>query len=64
MDLLEVEKFYGSRMGYHGNILLKTNWREGRQRQKAQFCRAGGRGGRGKAETENLIIVSGWVVVA
>ena len=56
MDLLEVAKLYGGRMGYHGNILLKTNGRKVRQRQKAQFCR----GERGKVETENLIM---WVVV-
>ena len=28
-------KLYGSRMGCHGNILLKTNGREEKQRQKA-----------------------------
>ena len=40
----------------HGNILLRTNGREGRQRQKAQFCNRG----RGEVETENLIM---WIVV-
>ena len=43
-------------MGYHGKILLRTNEREGRLRQKAQFSR----GGRDEAEKENLIM---WVVV-
>ena len=28
-------KFYGSRIGYHGNILLRTSGREERRRQKA-----------------------------
>ena len=27
-------KLYGSRMGYHENILLRTSGREDRQRQK------------------------------
>ena len=30
-----VWKLYGSRMGYHGNILLRISGREERQRQKA-----------------------------
>ena len=53
-------------MDYHGNILLRTNRREDRQKQKAQFCS----GGRGKAETESSFVacgaqtVSGCVVVA
>ena len=29
-----VWKLYGSRMGCHGNILVRTNGREERQRQK------------------------------
>ena len=29
-----VYKLYGSRMGYHENILLRTSGREDRQRQK------------------------------
>ena len=49
-------KLYGSRMDYYGNILLRTNGREERQRQKSQFCS----GGRGEAETENLIL---WLAV-
>ena len=40
-------------MDYHGNTLLRTNRREDRQRQKVQFCS----GGRGEAETENLILL-------
>ena len=34
VDLLEVRNLYGSRMGYHGNILLKTNRRQERQKLK------------------------------
>ena len=38
VDLLEMGGLYGSRMGYHGNIQLKTKGRRGekeRRRQKA-----------------------------
>ena len=34
MDLLEVGKGYGRRMGYHGNILLRTSrGRKGRDKK-------------------------------
>ena len=35
LDLLEVGNLYGSRMGYHGNMLLKTNVGQERQTWKA-----------------------------
>ena len=56
MDLLELGKLYGSRMGYHGNILLRTNGREQRQRQKSYFCR----GTKGEVETESPFL---WLAV-
>ena len=34
MDLLEVGKLYGSRMGYHGNILVSAGRRGRRGRDK------------------------------
>ena len=53
MDLLEVGNLFGSEMGYHGNIQLKTN----------------GVGGKGRDRKPNFgdcsaWIISGWVVVA
>ena len=61
VDQLEVGNFYGSRMDYHGNILLRTNGRGGggwRGRDK-KFNSVGGRG-RGEAETQSLNL---WLVV-
>ena len=55
MDLLELGKLYGSRIGYHRNILLRTNGREQKQRQKSYFCK----GTRGEIETESPIL---WLV--
>ena len=43
-------------MGYHGNILLKTNRRQERQKLKTKFSGMKG----GEAETERLIL---WLVV-
>ena len=55
-DLLEVKNLYGSRMGYHGNILLKTyGSKRGRDRKPNLVG-----GGRQEAETERLIL---WLVV-
>ena len=46
----------GSRMGYHGNILLRTNGsRRGRDRKPNSVG-----GGRGETETESLIL---WLVL-
>ena len=56
MDLLELGKLHGSRMGYHENILLRTNGREERQRQKTWFCKGGWR----DTKTESLIL---WLAV-
>ena len=56
----------GSRMGYHGNILLRTNGgRRGRDR-KPNSVREKGRGRNRKPDFVACIaqIVSGWVVVA
>ena len=43
-------------MGYHENILLRTNGREERQRQKAWFCKGGWR----DTKTESPIL---WLAV-
>ena len=43
-------------MGYHGNILLKTNRRQERQKLKTKFSGMKG----GEAETERLIL---WLVL-
>ena len=48
----------GRRMGYHGNIMLRTNGgRRGRDRKPNSVW---GGEGRGEAETESLIL---WLVV-
>ena len=49
---------YGSRIGYHGNILLSTEnqWEGGEAETKSLICREGG----GETETENVIL---WHVV-
>ena len=49
-----VWKLYGSRMGHHGNILLRISGREKRQRQKPNYV-----GGGREAEAESLIL---WLV--
>ena len=55
-DLLEVENLYGSRMGYHGNILLKTYGSKRGRDRKPNLVGGGGQ----EAETERLIL---WLVV-
>ena len=58
MDLLEKEKLYGSRMGYHRNILLSAeNQSEGGEAETKGLIMWGGRG---ETETESLIL---WLVV-
>ena len=59
MDLLEVGNLYGSRMGYHGNIQLKTNGgRRGRDRKPNLVGRRGRRKGRGRDKKPNFVACS------
>ena len=58
MILLEVGKLYGSRMGYHGNILLRTMGKRGRDK-KPKY--AGGRG-RDWDRKPNFVACSAWIV--
>ena len=56
-----------SRMGYHGNILLRTNW--GRGDEKTESLILLEEKGRGRGRQPNFVacttrIVSRWVVVA
>ena len=71
MDLLEVGKLYGSRISYHGNILLKTSgtknqWEGGEAEIKSLIMQGEGRG---RDRKPNFVafsarIVRGLVVVA
>ena len=56
----------GSRMGYHGNILLGTNGRRRGRDRKPNSVREKGRGRNRKPDFVacSAQIVSGWVVVA
>ena len=63
MDPLGFGNPYGSRMGYHGNILLRTNWgRRGRGRKPNSVGETGSGVGRGRDRKPNFVACSARIV--